>query len=175
MQPQHTPTTRRRKPLADRFWAKVLQDGPIPEHCPELGPCWTWLGYINPNGYGMIGSGGHGRPFLAHRVSYEENIGPIPPGMNACHYCDNPGCPNPAHLFLGTQADNMRDMGAKGRAKGAVLRGDGHARSKLTEAIVLLIRARYAAGESIRALAIEYGVGESGVYYAATRRTWQHI
>ncbi len=52
---------------------------------------------------------------LAHRAMWEVSFGPIPSGSNVLHRCDNPGCINPGHLFLGTQRDNIDDMIAKRR------------------------------------------------------------
>jgi hypothetical protein len=84
------------------FWDKVSKgDG-----------CWLWLANA-PTSYGMFWNGQ--RNIYAHRFAYEATYGEIPPGMCACHRCDNPKCVRPDHLFLGTRKDNTRDMIAKGR------------------------------------------------------------
>lgn len=79
--------------------------------------CWEWSGNTDGKGYGTL-SNRNGRGFSpekAHRVSYEKHYGKIPNGMNVCHSCDNPECTNPEHLWIGTQKENMKDCGAKGR------------------------------------------------------------
>ena len=75
--------------------------------------CWLWKSSIASNGYGQIWGGG--KTLLAHRVSYELHVGPVPDGMFVCHTCDVPRCVNPGHLFVGTPLDNVVDMTSKGR------------------------------------------------------------
>lgn len=78
--------------------------------------CMIWKGYTNKGGYGVKTF--QRKHKLLHRVAWEWANGPIPDGANVLHRCDKPACVNPEHLFLGTQADNMRDMYQKGRSRG---------------------------------------------------------
>ncbi len=97
-------------PLIDRFFSYVGEKTPT--------GCILWTGCTNADGYGVIGSGGSkGRMLLANRVAYELLVGPIPAGLLILHHCDNPPCICLDHLFLGTQADNIHDMVAKGRCR----------------------------------------------------------
>lgn len=153
------------------FWAKADRSG---------GPaaCWQWKGSTNADGYGRLRRGrGTQR---AHRVAWLLTRGEIPAGSLVCHHCDNPPCVNPAHLFLGTIQDNTADKVAKGRqAKGRAyvfLRGEDHARAKLTDEIVLEARRRYAAGGvTYRELASEFGVQAAAMGNAIAGRKWRHL
>lgn len=77
--------------------------------------CWIWPGWRRGQYGGLFVPGGRRQSALAHRWSYEQFVGAVPEGMKVCHRCDTPLCVNPDHLFLGTQADNVRDMVQKGR------------------------------------------------------------
>lgn len=98
---------------------KIVFNRPIKDRLFELSTpepnsgCWLWSGRANRRGYGVLYV--RGKNLFAHRVSYEEHRGPIPPGLLVCHKCDNPPCINPDHLFVGTQSDNLTDMHRKKR------------------------------------------------------------
>lgn len=128
--------------------------------------CWEWVGWKNNKGYGQLRY--RGGSHLAHRVSYELMVEPIPHGMEVCHRCDNPACVKPSHLFAGTHADNMRDAREKGRTK----RGARHKLARLTEEQVADIRERYSVGEKQTPLADEFGVTQSCVSRVVRGETW---
>jgi hypothetical protein len=132
--------------------------------------CWPWIGANIAARYGVIHW--EGKRQLAHRLTWRETRGPIPPGLHILHKCDNPPCCNPSHLFLGTSADNHRDMVSKGRAWTAGLRGEAHGCAKLTEAKVREIRA---AKGSQEAIAAQFGVCRATVSHIRNRRLWKHV
>lgn len=127
--------------------------------------CWEWNRNRNVYGYGRIGK--KNRAITAHRLSWEINRGPIPPGLFICHKCDNPPCVNPDHLFLGTCKDNLNDMWSKGRYK--VRRGELATGSKLTKDQAIAI---YLDGRKHLDIAQAYGVTRECVGRIKQGRTW---
>ena len=93
-----------RSPVESRFWQYVHKSN----------GCWTWIGWKQQQGYGLIASGRNA--LLAHRASWMIHFGTIPHGLLVCHRCDNPPCVRPDHLFLGTYKDNSMDSQRKGRS-----------------------------------------------------------
>jgi HNH endonuclease len=146
--------------LSDRFWSKVV--------CVLATRCWSWTGALDKAGYGrvrQISDNRKGTATAAPRVAWELTHGPITGGLFVCHRCDNPTCVNPEHLFLGTDADNMRDMARKGRKRQA----------KITAKQVAAIRRLAEQGESARTLAVRFGLTPSHVRRIVTRRVWSWV
>ena len=147
--------------VQERFEAKVIRtDG-----------CWEWTAGKFSTGYGAFKLSG--RLQKAHRIAYELYVGKIPDGLCVCHRCDNPGCVRPDHLFLGTHADNARDKIDKGRGNQPL--GERNGQAKLTEAQVVAIRSRYAAGERQCDLAKECVVGHASIWRIVRRVTWASV
>lgn len=146
------------KPLIERFGEKVDRRG--------IGECWPWMACLDKYGYGRISKGLPTRKMLfAHRVAYELQNGPIPEGQKVLHTCDNPKCVNAAHLFLGTQQDNITDMVEKGRQK-----------TKLTKAQVAEIRRIYVRWDRVYgqcALARKYNVSSATIGRIVNGKNWR--
>jgi hypothetical protein len=141
------------RPMADLFWEKVSRLGPA--------ECWPWLAAQNGKGYGKLKQG------YAHRISWEIHSGAVPTGMLVCHTCDNRVCVNPAHLFLGTYADNNRDCREKGRHVSVGLPGERNGRAKLSDADVLDVARLVREGVSRPEIAKTYGITRERVYQLA--------
>ena len=103
--------------------------------CPTTG-CWLWLGPYNKDGYGKIQN--NNKSLLAHRVSYERFIGPIPEGMLVLHRCNLTSCVNPDHLKVGDSRENAKDRMKAGSAVGGQKKGyvpSEEARQKISTAL----------------------------------------
>lgn len=141
-------------------------------HFTKGDDCWLWHGCRHSQGYGVMGVGG--TIDKAHRIAYRLYVGPIPPGMCVCHTCDNPPCVNPAHLFLGTCADNQRDMIAKGRAVHPA--GEQRPDAVLTADAVRQIRKLAGApGVTQRKLAAMFGVSPTIISLVITGKRWKSV
>lgn len=140
---------------------------------PNTG-CWLWGGASDSrSGYGYFNAGSK-RTTKTHRFAWERAHGQIPAGMHVCHRCDQPACVNPAHLFLGTHAENMADREAKKRNRPP--RGESHGMAKLTAVSVIAIRALVAAGAaSRREIGRRHGVTGETVRAVVAREIWAHV
>jgi hypothetical protein len=128
--------------------------------------CIEWNLFRDKDGYGGIKFNGKNQ--RAHRVSYELSIGPIPPGFQVLHRCDNPPCVNPDHLFVGSHMDNVNDCLDKKRW----VNGQKNGMSKVTDELVLKIRADTRTGVAIAA---EYNISKSLVSQIRRRTIWKHL
>ena len=143
-----------------RYWSKV-------DCSAGLFACWLWVAALDRDGYGKIWL--NGCNIRSHRVAWELVHGSIPEGMRVLHTCDNPACCQPLHLFLGTDADNVRDKTLKGRQA----RGHKIGVSKLTEDQVKTIREQYAKGQSQSSIARDYNVTQSAIFYIVRGKVWK--
>jgi hypothetical protein len=163
--------SRARASFKERLWRQVDRRSP--------GECWPWTAKSLIAGYGTISRGGRGgAKVLAHRAAWELTNGPIPDGEGhhgtvVLHTCDNRLCCNPAHLRLGTQADNVRDMDAKGRRVAVLRFGGEHHMTKISEADVRAIRASDASQDKV--WAERFGMHPGSVKNIRIGRSWKHV
>ncbi len=188
------------------YWKKVNVEGPLPDqsnpHYAGLDRCWQWTASVNSDGYGTFGVSK--RTLGSHRVAWTLSCGQIPDGSHVIHKCDNCGCVNPSHLTLGSHTHNMQDKKLKGRSNlptglrtgrytcpETTARGDRHGtrtkpekiprgersgNAKLTDALVVEIRAAYQKGiTSYREVGLRYGTALSNVKRIVDRTAWAHV
>lgn len=152
--------------LEVRFWRQVAKAGPD--------DCWLWTGGGGNGRYGSIQIGGKGTKHrLVHRLSWELANGAAPPtDMVVMHACDTSLCVNPAHLVLGTYAENTADMIAKGRKRTVAKVGNENGKALLTPETVRYIRS---SDKGQSELARELGVDKNTVRGVLIGRTWKHV
>jgi hypothetical protein len=151
-------------------WNNTLKRKPIDWVKTESG-CFECISHaLDDKGYPMIQR--NKIQTRIHRYIYETLFGLIPKGMCVCHSCDNRKCINPEHLWLGTIADNNKDMYNKGRNSNGDQKGESNSRSKLTNKQVLAIREDT---RPRRVIAKEYHVSISSIDKIKTKETWSHI
>lgn len=144
------------------FWNKV--------DIKNQNTCWEWCACKSWKGYGIFRF--NGRNTNAQRVSYELKVGVIPKGLYVLHKCNNRGCVNPKHLFLGTAQDNSSDMVRKQRQA----RGEKLPQAKLKEKDILEIRNMYKSKEKNQPqLSLLFGVGPHQISRIINKLRWAHI
>ncbi len=114
----------------------------------------------------------------AHRLSWEiANGRPVPLGLNVLHSCDNPPCVNPAHLRVGSRADNAQDRADRTRGKEHRQRGEGNDNAKLTEAQVraILVELQRLPRRSQASIAADFGIKQAQVSRIMLRQSWAHL
>jgi hypothetical protein len=139
--------------------------------------CWEWTAARDSKGYGRTYFHPLRKYFAAHRAMWIAEYGPIRPGLLVCHRCDNPPCINPEHLFLGTPADNTKDMMQKGRHRKRAYypKGSDHAMAKLDEVGVRKLYELHRRGIVRKEIALIMGVSPSTVKAIVTGRLWTHL
>lgn len=155
---------------------KKCKATPFAWHRVDVGgssDCWPWRGALNRWGYGACQL--NGKQMNASRAAYIDTHGEPSPGLVVCHTCDNPACCNPAHLFAGTQAENLADCRAKGRTN--IRHGADHHRAtaKLTDELVREARRLYASGVSQSEIGRRWGVHSSVISRAVRGKNWSHV
>ena len=158
--------------LRERFWQfiNICTHG---DECPYC--CWPWNGRRNRDGYGVVTY--HKTTTIASRAIFELwHKKRIKTGICICHYCDNPICVNPAHLWPGTIADNNRDCNEKGRRVITNhVRGEQVQCSKVTPADVTMIRILKSQGFTYELLRGIFGIDNNPLFCIVHHKTWKHI
>lgn len=148
---------------ASRFWGHVDRRG--------RDECWPWLRSPN-HGYGRFKiarlTSAH-----AHRIVWALEHGRDPGELVVRHRCDNPICCNPAHLELGTHADNMADKVARGRCRTGDQSGTNNPRALISEEQLADIVARLKRGESNVSIASRLPIGHSMVSKIRVGLMWR--
>lgn len=157
--------------ITEDFWARVDRGSPD--------KCWEWKagrnGKTKLQSYGVFWA--CRIRHKAHRFAFEISIRKLKHGELVCHTCDNPPCCNPAHLYAGSNRDNVLDCIKRGRRN--MERGTKRYNAVLDDRKVREIRQRYqkrkVGGMGIDRLAEIYGVGRTMIYAIIMRRRWAHV
>ena len=157
-----------KKSLADRFWEKCNKQ--------NANDCWVWTATKTSYGYGSFRMGSltdnTRRKEMAHRVAYMLSTGnDIPKGAVIMHACDNPPCVNPAHLSVGTYAENGKAAYDRKRRASTIKPGEKSPRALLTQENVDYIR-QVGYAKTARELALELNVGTSTITAIRTGQNW---
>jgi len=167
--PPRPPNKRGPKP---RTLEQVIKD--FWKRVKKTKTCWLWTGGKDAAGYGILNASALGKlPITAHVLSFAiHKKKPVPKGLFVCHTCDVNACVRPAHLFLGTHLDNMRDRDQKGR----VASGTANGQAKLSARQVRAVRKEYAKGiESQASIGKRFGITNSSVCNIVNRKSYREV
>lgn len=148
--------------LIDHLWERI--------DVGEPDECWEWKLSRTSNGYGQVTF--KQEHYIVHRTLFILLNGYAPPVVR--HSCDNPPCCNPDHLLPGTQADNVRDMHERGRARSRSLHGSENPRAKIDEDQAAEILRLLHLGQNAMQVARTLGV-KAGVVHAIRAGAWSHV
>jgi hypothetical protein len=149
--------------VKQRFWSKV--------DITNLFDCWNWTNYKNHSGYGVLGI--NNKTILAHRLSYQFAFGQIKDNLQVLHKCNNPACVNPAHLYLGTNQDNV-DYKVKNNRQSRLI-GEKNPKTKLTEIQVHCIIELLDDNISQVEIAKQFSVTPTAISDIKRGKNWKHI
>lgn len=149
---------------------------------PDTG-CWEWQGkktsqskngrHTSLQGYGVIHFRGKGSQRVHRVMAHLYNGFDLRSSLCVCHKCDNVACVNPKHLFVGTVADNNRDMDQKGRR--VKQHGADNFWAKLTDDQVRSIRNHRKSGWTYEAIGKKFSISGVNVYNITAGKTWKHL
>lgn len=147
---------------AERFLTKVR----------KTESCWLWLGDVAKTGYGTLYVPNPRSTQSAHRVAYTLLCGPVPSGKWVLHHCDVKLCVNPAHLYIGTVKENVRDAASRG----LLAAGERHGGHVLSAETVRALRAEFKDSKrlpyGIKKRAAALGVTTDSIKNAIRGKTW---
>ena len=152
--------------LKERFWEKI--------DVHKSNECWEWNAAKISKGYGVIGDESGKMQYATHVLFYLRKGYWPPKGRTCNHICDNPGCVNPKHLYLGTQKSNVRDRDQRNRSN--YVKGERNGKAKLTERKVYEIKRLLKQGiMTQRELGRKFGVDPTHISCINTGKVWRHI
>lgn len=137
---------------------------------PQPNGCWEFEGSQHKDGYKWFGKN------LAHRYSiqhFENKI--LNKGDCVCHKCDNPGCVNPEHLFVGSHKDNMADKAKKHRSHSGNVKLSEDIVRKIKQETIIGSQPGWNSKGNVKEIAEKYNLRYKAVYGIAKGETWKHI